>query len=314
MRLLKVSLAGVLILILVGVFLVTRGPAPATPNPPGTFSFAVMGDAPYYWWEELRFRSLVQALNAHELNSVISIGDIFWRPCTDAMYRRTLGHFNRIRHPVVYTPGDNEWFDCWEPGSGAFMPRERLTRLRQIFFKSPTRSLGGRRIGLASQHEFLENARWSDREIVFATIHLIGSGNGVKPFPTRTAADDKEVTRRTEAAAVWVRETFAHAKNASAVVIALHGNPFDEKPENREPYEPFLSTFAAEVRRFQRPVLVAHGDDHEYKVDHPLGLANLTRVEVPGSPDVGWVRVIVTPGARASFAFENHLIPRWKYW
>ena len=34
----------------------TRGLNPATPNPPGTFSFAVLGDAPYYVWEEIQFR------------------------------------------------------------------------------------------------------------------------------------------------------------------------------------------------------------------------------------------------------------------
>jgi hypothetical protein len=41
---------------------------------------------------------------------------------------------------------------------------------------------------------------------------------------------------------------------------------------------------------------------------------NVTRLEVPGSPLVGWVRVVVTPGATPSFAFEQRLVPRWKYW
>jgi hypothetical protein len=39
-----------------------------------------MGDAPYYWWEELRFRLVLEDLDAYDLTSVISIGDIFWRP------------------------------------------------------------------------------------------------------------------------------------------------------------------------------------------------------------------------------------------
>ena len=52
----------------------------------------------------------------------------------------------------------------------------------------------------------------------------------------------------------------------------------------------------------------------EEAVDRPLGLANLTRLEVPGSPNVGWVRVTVTPNARDPFAFEPHVIPRWKLW
>jgi hypothetical protein len=68
-------------------------------------------------------------------------------------------------------------------------------------------------------------------------------------------------------------------------------------------------------------VLLAHGDGHEYTVDQPLvrrttgrPLGNVTRLQVPGSPAVGWVRVIVTPGSANPFAFEKHEVPRWKYW
>jgi hypothetical protein len=68
-------------------------------------------------------------------------------------------------------------------------------------------------------------------------------------------------------------------------------------------------------------VLLAHGDGHIYTVDHPLIrrttgrlLENLTRLQVPGSPQVGWVKVIVSPGADNPFAFEDHVVPRWKYW
>ena len=303
-------------LILVVAFFLTRGLDPPTANPPGGFSFAVMGDAPYYWWEELRFRLVLEDLDAHDLTSVISIGDIFWRPCTDDMYRRTREQFNGLRHPVVYTPGDNEWFDCWEPASGGFTPQERLVRLREIFFNPPTQSLGGRRIALASQPEFVENVFWSYNRVVFATVHLIGSANGMRRFPARTAGDDAEARRRTEAAAAWMREAFraAKASNGSAVVVALHGNPFDEELRDREPFQPFLLTLQEEVEQFRRPVLVAHGDGHEFTVDRPLPLANLTRLEVPGSPDVGWVRVTLTPSAPNPFAFENHVIPRWKYW
>ncbi len=303
-------------LILVVALFLTRGLDPPTPNPRDGFSFAVMGDAPYDWLEELRFRLVLEDLDAHDLTSVISIGDIFWRPCSDEMYRRTREQFNGLRHPVVYTPGDNEWFDCWEPASGGFMPQERLIRLREIFFNPPTQSLGGRRIALASQPEFVENVRWTDNAIVFATVHLIGSANGMRPFPARTAVDDAAARRRTEAAAAWMRGTFSVAKasNATAVVIALHGNPFDEELKDREPFQPFLITLQEEVEQSRRPVLVAHGDDHAFTVDRPLELANLTRLEVPGSPDVGWVRVTVTPSAGHPFAFESHVIPRWKYW
>ena len=167
------------------------------------------GGRPHYPWEDLQFRLVLRELDAHDLRAVVHVGDIFWRPCTDAYYQRSLGWFNGLRHPVIYTPGDNEWFDCWEPGSGRFAPQNRLERIRKIFFASPARSLGGRprcssaREDTGSFPEFVENVRWVEQGFVFATVHVIGSMNGMRPFP-RAASDDVESKRRTEAAA-WVR-------------------------------------------------------------------------------------------------------------
>ncbi|HEY9503564.1 MAG TPA: metallophosphoesterase [Pyrinomonadaceae bacterium] len=328
----KLWVGAIVLLLLAAFVLFTRGPEAPTPNPPGTFSFAVLGDAPYDTFEEIQYRLVLQSLNSHDLSWVIHVGDIFWRPCTDEHYQQTLDQLNTLRHPLIYTPGDNEWTDCWESQSGGFKPTERLARIRQIFFANPTRSLGQNSIPLVSQadrepyQEFVENARWTRNGIVLATIHLVGSQNGMKPFPGRTASDDDAARRRTDAAAAWLRETFAEARtsNASAVVISFHAAPdFDDSPDDpyRKLFEPLLTALEEEAEQFARPVLIAHGDDHTYTIDHPVvrsttkrRLENVTRLEVPGSPQVGWVRVVVTPGAPNPFAFESHVVPRWKYW
>jgi len=325
------SLALILSLLVV-VFLITRGPEAPVPNPPGTFSFAVLGDAPYYPWEDLQFKLVMKSLNANDLSWIIHVGDIFWRPCTDEHYRKYLDRFNTLSHPVIFTPGDNEWVDCWETESGGFVPRERLDSIRRIFFGASERSLGGRSLTVVSQangnqySEFVENVRWIHESFVFATVHIVGSKNAMRPFPARTEADDLASKRRTEAAATWVREAFAEARNinASAVVVSFHasaeleGNAGDDY---RQAFEPFITAIEEEAERFARPVLLAHGDGHKYTVDKPLVrrttgqlLENVTRLQVPGSPAVGWVRVVVTPGAAEPFAFEEHVIPRWKYW
>jgi hypothetical protein len=317
---------------LAAVVLATSGPPPPTPTPPGSFAFAVLGDAPYYPWEEVQYRLVLREMDANDLRFVVHVGDIFWHPCTDEFYRSRLGWFDELRHPVVLTPGDNEWADCWEPGSGSFAPLERLARLREIFYRDPERSLGRRPMPLASQRshdphaEFVENARWTHEGFVFATLHLVGSWNGRKPFPARTSDDDAAADRRTAAAVAWLREAFAEAtaNRARGVVLAFHANPGFEEPvadRYRRTYEPFLETLEEEVARFGGPVLMVQGDDHEYIVDRPLvrratgqRLRNLTRMQVPGSPVVGWVRVVVTPDAASPFAFEEHVVPRWKYW
>jgi len=65
--------------------------------------------------------------------------------------------------------------------------------LREAFFGEPSRSLGGNPIPLVAQAvdtawaEFVENVRWSHARIVFATVHLVGSRNGMDDFRGRTA-------------------------------------------------------------------------------------------------------------------------------
>jgi hypothetical protein len=300
---------------LVALVFSIRGPEAPTPTPPGAFAFAALGDAPYYPWEELQYRLVLQAIDANELAFVLHVGDIFWRPCTDAHYQKMRDGLDHLRHPVVYTPGDNETYDCWEAGSGGYAPQDRFAAVRRVFFAEPTRSLGGTRMPLESQGgEFVENARWTRGGVVFATTDMIGSRNGTKPFPARTAEDDAAARRRTEAAAAWVRETFAAAAKAGApaVVIAFHAALAEDRAR-RPPYEPFLTTLEDEAERFQRPVLVVHGDGHKYRFDHPLRPPNLTRLEVPGSPRVGWVKVFVRADSPEPFTFERHVVPRWKY-
>jgi hypothetical protein len=303
-----------------------------TPNPTGSFAFAALGDAPYNSLEVQRFRLVLRDMEAHELRWVLHIGDVFWRPCSDDHYRTALARLNSLRHPVIYTPGDNEWSDCWEPGSGSFAPRERLASLRRIFFAQPRQSIGGSPLPLATQadgaafQEFVENVRWAHAGMIFATVHLVGSRNGLEPFPGRTRADDEEVLRRTEAAAVWLRETFAEAvaTDATAVVIGFHGTlglGLGLPMERVEGYEPFNTVLEEMVERFGKPVLAIHGEAHRFTVDQPLvhrrtrkPFSNFTRLEVPGSPDVAWVRVVVTPGNAQPFAFHRSLLSRWKFW
>ena len=302
------------------------------PVPPGTFAFAALGDAPYYPWEDIKYNVVLKDLNAQDLAFIIHVGDIIWHPCSDDLYRHVLKRFNHLRHAVIYTPGDNEWTDCWEEGSGSFRPLERLQRLRQVFFTPPGQSVGGTSISLETQGqdrsfpEFVENTRWVEHGLLFACVNLPGSRNARDPFPGRTNTDDDAADRRTAADVAWLKGTFAEAtaRDAQAVIIAFHADAGLENPTDdayRQAYDPFLEILENETAHFGKPVLVIHGDHHEFRVDHPLTqrstgrrLDNFTRLEVPGSPRVGWVRVIVTPGSDIPFRFEAHVLPAWKYW
>jgi hypothetical protein len=123
-----------------------------------------------------------------------------------------------------------------------------------------------------------------------------------------------------------MREALARARQAQAraVFLAFHADLSLELPVDdprRTPFEPFVGALEEEAERFPGAVVIAHGDDHEFTVEKSLvrrttgrRLDNVTRLEVPGSPDVGWVRVVATPAAAEPFAFEAHVVPRWRLW
>jgi hypothetical protein len=321
----KLAAAAVVVGALGVLVIATAGPPAPVPTPPGTFAFAVTGDSPYVPWEEVQYPLAMREMDETDLAFVVHVGDIFWRPCSDAHYRKVRARFERSLHPLFYTPGDNEWADCWEEASGAFRPLERLTAIRTIFFDEPRRSFGVEKIDAETQAddprfpELRENVRWVHGGVVFATVDLVGSLNAFDHYAGRTAAEDDDVVRRTAGATAWMSAAFARAAeiDAKAIVIAFHADFESESgPPGSYPsvWEPFLSALEEEAARFARPVLVAHGDGHHYWVRHPMRARNVTTLQVPGSPLVGWVRVVVDTRARDPFSFDEHVVPRWKYW
>ncbi|MBI4538882.1 MAG: hypothetical protein HY704_05140 [Gemmatimonadetes bacterium] len=304
-------------------------PEPAS-LPPGHFAFGVFGDGPYRAWEIGRFRHVIEDASRADLQWFLHVGDILWYPCSNEAYADRLEAMNSLGHPVVYTPGDNEWADCHEDIAGAFQPLDRLQRIRTTFFANPRSSLGARVMRVESQSEdpdfteFVENARWQRGGFLFATIHMVGSGNASAAFAGRTSADDREVARRTRAALAWLEGAFrmAGSDGVKGVVLALHGNPGLERgPEARPGYGEFVDRLEQLAEEFAGPVLLIHGDSHTQRVDHPLvdretghPLPNFTRLETYGSPDIGWVRVVADSVAGRIVQYEPRLMPAWWLW
>jgi len=303
---------------------------PSPPPPAGTFTFGVFGDGPYRVWEVGRFRHMMRDVSKSDVGWLIHVGDIFWYPCSDANYKRSLRALNSIECPVVYTPGDNEWTDCHAKMAGGHPPLERLDYLRKTFYGDPSRSLGKRRMSIQAQSqegrypELVENARWVRGGFVFITIHMVGSENGTEDFRGRRPDSDAEAARRIEGSLEWMHEAFALADSIAAhgVVIAMHGSPgLQYHPRPRPGFEAFLDQLETRVKAFKGPVLLIHGDGHEYHVDHSLRdratyepLANFTRLETLGSPDIGWVRVVVDSVAGDFVSFEPRVMKRWWIW
>ena len=330
--------------------LVTVSTAPAQDR---AFQFGLMGDTGYSTEGLEGFTRLLASINAADLAFVVHVGDFendgraYTRnpsagpmPCTDESFRAVYDSFQSIRHPVILTPGDNDWTDCHGVVARTFEPLEHLAKVRTMFFLEG-RSLGQRTIPVISQtdapqyRKFRENLRWSIGGVTFVTLHIVGSNDNFG----RTPEMDAEHSERKAANIAWLRNAFSEAKasNSRGLALLTQANPGFENywptgqrdlylrlirgaraPEKAEAtgYDDYITVLTEEMEDYARPTVFLHGDTHRFRVDQPLFSAkskrrfeNFTRVETFGNPDTHWVKVTVDPADAQVFSFKAELIP-----
>jgi len=330
LRVATLSLLGVLIL---GSGCRESGDTAADPDASlnASFEFALLGDNPYPPENVPKFEALIDEINLDtELEWVLHVGDILAPrlvTCSDEMLTARFDLYQQFQAPFVFTPGDNDWFDCGQEAAGGFDEYERLDFLRELFFPEPGLTSGGRAMEVQSQsddagfEEFVENTMWVKNDVVFSTVHLVAM--------TRPPKDPTRARRRMDAALDWITKTFQLATelNSPGVFIATQADPWIVSglplliertcPDCLQP-RAGLGTYAVLEEKtvaFVRPVVLAVGDTHVFRVDKPLYssetgmlIENFTRVEPFGHPYVHWVRVRVDPMDDEVFAFEQEIV------
>lgn len=293
--------------------------APAAADP---FSFVALGDTTYAPpADDSLYGELIDAINAAHPAFSIHVGDTKgYGDCGRTFQQTQLEFFNRFAAAVIYTPGNNEWADCWKANRGSADPTEILALMRGIFWLKPE-SLGRQRLPLVRESdeipefaEFAENARWTYGGATFATLNLVGTHNNQE---LRVEKYWREFARREQANLAWVKAAFAAARQAKqrAVVLAFHSNPFDEQLRYEGgPFEAVVSAIDAEAEAFDGQVLIVQGHYHQFVIDRPLtkldldkpGVTrqNLIRLQVYGWPDMKAVRVSVDTSKPWVFGFE----------
>ena len=289
-----------------------------------TFSFVALGDHPYGQAKQryAPYRALISSINRLQPAFSIHVGDFKNGSslCSDEEFAQQRKHFDLFESGVVYTPGDNEWTDCHRSNNGSYDPVERLGRLRQMFFQ-PDWSLGKSPLRVSSQSQvmpqfsrFVENQRWVMNNVLFVTLHIVGSNNN---FEVRDPKAIAEFFDRDAANIAWIRSAFelAATQHYKAVVFAFQGDIFISRSmwEDFPAWSGFRNsvgeTLLPLARDWGKPVLLIHGDGHQYHLDYPFKLnkkpiANLRRLEVPGASDVRAVRVEVDSATESVFSFE----------
>lgn len=330
-----------------------------------SFDFVALGDTAYNGAaDESALAALIARINRAQPAFTLHVGDVWGgERCLEEDHRRILRTFARFEHPLVYTPGDNEWTDCVDPAVvdaferieagqpqtgdaqrwadfrqlGARAERTgqwalaSLARIRRLYFAEP-RSLGQHPMALARQSEhataypeMVENARWQQSGVLFATVHVVGSMNGLSSTDAEAAA---AAVRRNQANVAWIQATFGEAERtgAQAVVLAMHASFFDrELPRGQSsgrsvrggrsgPYGLIAQAIQDLAGAYGKPVLLIHGDDHEFTLDRPFLAsggeaqkpkgANVLRLQVYGAPEIRAVRITVDPGTPWVFSFS----------
>src|ERR1041385_5044992 len=78
--------------------------------------FALFGDLGYRPQEEPLIQNVLDDINKATLAFVVHVGDLSSPrfACTDELLAKRLAQFSALAHPLVFTPGDNDWTDCHE--------------------------------------------------------------------------------------------------------------------------------------------------------------------------------------------------------
>ena len=294
------------------------------------FEFALVGDNPYSSATYDKYLRLIEDVNAEaDIEWVVHLGDVNGggQPCSDEELQSRFELNQRFDAAYVITPGDNDWLDCKRIGAGGFNEYERLDKFREIFFSTPGFSTGGEPMAITQQSatddfpEFVENSMWEKNSIVFAAVHVLAL--------TEPATDPRQFQRRNMAATAWIESTFQRAKkiDAKGVFLAMQADPWivfglpnlarrvcETCLDPRPTLEWLYPVLREQSLAFGKPVVLAVGDTHIFRVDKPLYseqnqlIQNFTRVEVFGNPLVHWVNVLVEPEEPWIFSFRQQLV------
>ncbi len=292
------------------------------------FSFVALGDVPYNVpGDYVKFDRLIAAVNAMKPAFSLHMGDTKSgkTPCSDELLRKAYDQLQTFEGALVYTIGDNEWLDCHRKEAGGFDPRERLAKVREMFFATPEKSLGRSPIGIESQARlmpeysaYVENTRFAKNDVLFLGVHIPGSNNGFEADDPEAA---KEFFARDKANVAWLNAGFAKARDngAKAMVIFMQAE-FDESrfPNGAMPRQSgfihTLDAIEAGAASFGKSVLLIHGDEHYFSI---LPLKNskgrpipgVNKLMVYGDTLVHGVRVLVDPDSAGVFGFVPLIIP-----
>ena len=284
------------------------------------FEFVAYGDIPYHESDYTFLRKSRDMLKTlpEPIGFGVFYGDIVIarKPCTSELYERNAqAVFSVTDRPVFLTLGDNDWTDCdFEEGVDEL---KKLEEARKILFHETQlpekRAANPAAWRIERNPDFPELARWQYQNVLFATLHMVGTENGrasIKGTDLNTAY--REVSKRDDANLAWLERTFEMAAGSDAVVFVIQADPINnthygdaeacsrEILTNCNPFRMHLDALKSAAMALKKPVLLVHGSTKPFCIAPKyLDADNITRLNGPGDSvaDLAIVRVETNGGA-----------------
>lgn len=345
----RLARAAVVVLAVTAATAVTASVATASATPAtrsadsrrASYTVGLFGDMPYNAAGRADYPRLLQDMNRSDVAFAVFDGDLKAGgdgACTDGLYYQSREWFNSLRMPVVVTPGDNDWTDCWGrygAGTGGFDALERLDFERKVFFPTD-RTLGRKPMTVERESSepayraYRENARWVAGPVLYLTLNVQGSNDNLPHAgvdgETRPASEitrmAQEHAAREKANIHWLQSSYAKAAalGLKGVMVTWQADPNFNNEQKLQPaqYDGFAEILPAlrkAVLDFPGQSVLVHGDSHYFKVDKPLNydngqvVAKFTRVETFGAANTHWVEAIVDERDPDLFEFVPRIVP-----
>lgn len=287
-----------------------------------------IGDMPYNAEQQkILDNQIIPTIRASKNDFVVHLGDFIaggdFLSCRDNTITKARDYIYSL-HPnkVFYTPGDNDWTDCdRDSKTQRFSEYNRLSYLRDVFYTTPPAY--PKKWNVIQQANYPENAIWIVNNIVYATLHVVGTNNG----RTQILLDNPDkalqnVLARDKANMQWLQHVKNYATNYHADAIMIFSqadvNVYENKKQgctddnqiDCDGFDIYRKATSRIAQEFKKPVFYIHGDTSAYCIDKNFGgqyAPNLWRVNAPGDFKViDALEIIINHPDNDNKALSNH--------
>lgn len=268
-------------------------------------SIILFGDMPYDAKQEQMLKNkIIPKIKATDNDFTVHLGDFLagssFHSCTDDNIINARDYiYNASPNKTFFTPGDNDWTDCDRKSKEQrFSEYERLDFLRKIFYTPLPQYLD--EFSVISQENYPENMQWYVNNIIYLTLHIVGTNNG----RDNILLDDnkkalKKINARDQANIAWLKNAkrLALEKNAAAIIIFSQaditkvkkrffglfneGQCANDELSDCNGFAIYQQNLINIAKEFKKPVFYIHGDTGDYCIDKKFGINKFSGGNAP---------------------------------